>query len=72
MNNDCLLYTHPCCVDDLTKDHMHQIHGNGEPLARRNSRLGSTSMIFGSNSLVLQNQVPNEKREQYLNYFRLL
>lgn len=38
-------------IDDLTLDQMKKVHGNGEELARWNSKLKSTSMIFTIDSL---------------------
>ena len=52
-------------IDDLTLEHMQELHGNGETLARWNSKLKITNMIFGMNSMVLQNQIDPEKRVLY-------
>lgn len=38
-------------INDLTLDHMKKVHGDGKELARWNSKLKSTSMIFTINSL---------------------
>jgi hypothetical protein len=38
-------------IDDLTFDHIKKVHGDGKQLARWNSKLKSTSMIFTINSL---------------------
>ena len=38
-------------IDDLTLDHMKKVHKDGKQLARWNSKLKSTSMIFTINSL---------------------
>jgi hypothetical protein len=53
-------------IDELTLEHIKSYHTNGELLAQRNLNLRSTSMIFGINSLILQNQIkPEEKRLLY-------
>lgn len=38
-------------INDLALDHMKKVHGDGKQLARWNSKLKSTSMIFTINSL---------------------
>jgi len=53
-------------INDLTKEQIQELHGNGESLARWNSKLKSTNIVFGMNSLILQNQIkPQEKRILY-------
>jgi CRISPR-associated protein Cst1 len=50
-------------IDDLTKEQMHKVHGNGESLARWNSKLKSTNIVFGMNSLILRNQIKPEGKK---------
>lgn len=52
-------------IDDLTQEQMHKLHGSGESLGRWNSKLKSTNIVFGMNSLILQNQIKPEKRILY-------
>lgn len=53
-------------IDDLTLDHMKKVHQNGEQLARWNSKLKSTSMIFTINSLATHPGIKDyEKRVLY-------
>jgi hypothetical protein len=53
-------------VDELTLDHMTRVHRNGEQLARWNSKLKSTSMIFTINSLATHPGIKDyEKRVLY-------
>lgn len=48
-----LAYKSNCVsIEDLTLEKMKEIHSDGSELARRNSKLKSTSMIFTINSLV--------------------
>ena len=52
-------------IDDLTLEKIKEVHGDGTELARRNSKLKSTSMIFTVNSLVTHPGIkPAEKRLQ--------
>ena len=47
-----LAYKSHCeSIDELTLEKMKAVHGDGTELARRNSKLKSTSMIFTINSL---------------------
>jgi len=52
-------------IDDLTLTVMRSVHGNGESLARNNIELKSTYQLFGSNCLILQNQIEREQRITY-------
>jgi hypothetical protein len=51
-------------IDELTLEKMKAVHGDGTELARRNSKLKSTSMIFTINSLATHPQKSAEKRLQ--------
>lgn len=51
-------------IEELTLEKMKAVHGNGTELARRNSKLKSTSMIFTINSLATHPQKSAEKRLQ--------
>jgi hypothetical protein len=53
-------------IEDLTLEKMKMVHGDGTELARRNSKLKSTSMIFTINSIVTHPGIkPVEKRVQF-------
>ena len=53
-------------MEELTLEKMKKVHGDGSELARRNSKLKSTSMIFTINSLVTHPGIkPIEKRIQF-------
>ncbi len=53
-------------IDELTLEKIKQIHGDGSELARRNSKLKSTTLIFTVNSLATHRGIkPAEKRNQY-------
>jgi len=58
-------------IDDLTLDHMHNVHGDGELLARRNSELKSTSMIFTLNS-VATNPAIKDHEKRILYYSKMI
>lgn len=53
-------------IEDLTLEKIEKVHGDGNELARRNSKLKSTSMIFTINSLVTHPGIkPVEKKIQF-------
>lgn len=53
-------------TEELTLEKIKKVHGDGSELARRNSRLKSTTMIFTVNSLVTHPGIkPIEKRIQF-------
>ncbi len=53
-------------IDELTLEKIKQIHRDGSELARRNSKLKSTTLIFTVNSLATHPGIkPAEKRNQY-------
>jgi CRISPR-associated protein Cst1 len=49
-------------IDDLTLAYMKSLYGDGEWLARNNIELRSMYQLFGSNCLILQNQIQREQR----------
>ena len=52
-------------IDDLTLADIKTLHGDGEWLARNYIELKSTYLLFGSNCLILQNQIEPEQRITY-------
>ncbi len=53
-------------VEDLTLEKIKEVHGDGSELARRNSKLKSTTIIFTVNSLATHPGIkPVDKRSQY-------
>jgi CRISPR-associated protein Cst1 len=52
-------------IDELTLDHLKKVHGDGEHLAVLSYNLKSTSMIFTTNCLVLQNRIAKDKKIHY-------
>ena len=53
-------------IDELTLEKMKKIHGNGIELARRNSKLKSTTIIFTVNSLATHPGIkPVDKKIQF-------
>lgn len=58
-----------CKLDDITKltlDDLIKIHGDGEELADRNSKLKSMSLLFTINSILLHPTIkPAEKKKEY-------
>lgn len=53
-------------IEELTLEKIKQIHGNGNELARRNSKLKSTTIVFTVNSLATHPGIkPVEKRIQF-------
>ena len=52
-------------INDLDLEKVQKLHADGKSLARWNSKLKSTKIVFGMNSLILQNQIEYEKRLLY-------
>jgi len=53
-------------IEELTLEKMKKVHGNGSELARRNSKLKSTTIIFTVNSLTTHPGIkPIKKRTQF-------